>query len=143
MTDDWRAPIVATAREVFAFLEERGAKVVVEDEGWFTTLVYLLVNGSFEIELDWREQATFVLVCRGTRFERTSGYYLSEGRRDRRHLEEALSLAGLVNPPLHAELRASLRGSGPDAMHGQLRLYGSALEPTVDQLIDRYDQLFT
>lgn len=141
--DDWRRSIVAAARKSFHFLEERDATVTEDHQGTESTIAYFLPAASFEIELDWREQATFVLVCRATAgFKRAPGHYLYEGQRMRVHMADALGRLGLMDPDLRQRLRSAMRKSGPEAMHAQIEIQGLVLEATIDQLLEGYGEIF-
>jgi hypothetical protein len=113
--------IVAHARRRLEFLEnEFGARPEADDPDTPSVLAWVTEPNSFELELDWREQAAFLLVARTQGGRRPDGYYLHDGRRIRIHLSEVLG-----DPP---ELRAVVRRSGPEAMREQIDSYASLLE---------------
>ena len=113
--------IVSYARRRFEFLEsEFGARPEADDPDTPSVLAWVMEPNSFELELDWREQAAFLLVARTEGGRRPDGYYMNDGHRVRIHLAEVLG-----DPP---ELRAVVRRSGPEAMREQIDSYASLLE---------------
>ena len=141
--DDRRRPIVAAARKWLQLLEGRGATVTEDHHGTYSVIAYYLPAASFEVELDWREQAAFVLVCRATTgYKRAPGYYMDEGRLMRVHIADALGRLGLMEPGLRRRLQSTIRTSGPEAMHAQLQTQGSVLAAKIDQLTEGYGEIF-
>ncbi len=140
--EDWRTPIIADERKAFDFLEDRGASVEFQDGGNVTVVAYLLPDACFEVEFDWREEATFVLVCRRSADGRPPGYYAFDQRTMRVHVGEALGRAGLSDAGLRERLKSATRESGPDAMKDQLILFASVLHERLHELLRRYDRVF-
>lgn len=131
-----RDHIVALAREEFRFLEsDRGLRFEAENRSDRTVLAYVGEQATFEVEMDWRERAAFLLVCRTVAGGRPPGYYAHDGRRVRVHLVQALELAGVSDPQATADLRSATRRSGSAAMESQLRLSASTLRGSIDDLL--------
>jgi hypothetical protein len=56
---------------------------------------------NYEVEIDCREGAVFLLVCRSIDGRRPPGYYMHDGRRTRAHLADVLDTGGELerSPP--------------------------------------------
>ena len=63
---------------------------VVQNE-WSTSLILMRTRVALEIEIDWRDVKIFVLVVRLENGKLPSGYYVSEGRPCRYHLQTVIS----------------------------------------------------
>jgi len=63
-------------------------KVTAED--WITRIDYFKGDLGFEIELDWRDFDLFALLVRLENGCLPSGYYVSNGRRCRKHLNNVI-----------------------------------------------------
>lgn len=59
-------------------------------EKWSTTVSSLSSDIAIELELDWRELDVFVLVTALSDGRLPGGYYVSEGKKCRIHLEDVL-----------------------------------------------------
>lgn len=132
-----QAETVALARRSFAFLEELGSQTDEVARSWDVVIIHVLEELTFEIELDWRDGAVFVLVCRTIGSTRPPGYYMHDGVRVRRHLPDAMSTAGLDGEAATLRLREVLNPSGPDAMAAQLGVYRELLEGCVATLLSQ------
>lgn len=137
-----RASIVSTTRTLFSFLEEKGARVVVEPRSGQTTVAYISDPLTFEVELDWRETAAFLLVARTTEKRRPPGYYVHGGKRMRVHLMEALRRSNSLRPETEKRLKDAMGGSGEQAMLKQLRLFSDELHENLKPLLARSASLF-
>jgi hypothetical protein len=67
----------------------------IANEGWMTRIDYLGSNLGIELELDWRDFAFFVLVVRLENGRLPGGYYVSNGKKCRKHLLSLLDERGL------------------------------------------------
>jgi hypothetical protein len=67
------------------------SKPFVRHENWSTTITLMLTSIALEIEIDWRDFDIFVLVVRLKNGNLPSGYYVSEGRACRYHLQKVIS----------------------------------------------------
>lgn len=138
-----RAEVLADARKGFRFLvDEAGCRLTMIDGGWQTVLAYVGDPITFEVELDWREGAAFLLVCRTVDGQRPPGYYSHHGRRMRVHFVETLDPTRADDQTAASELRGLAGSSGPAAMRAQLRLFASALRPRIDRLRSSFTNLF-
>ena len=73
-------------------VDEHGFKnPLVSNEDWMTRIDYLSSNLGIELELDWRDFAFFVLVVRLDNGKLPNGYYVSNGRKCRKHLLSVLN----------------------------------------------------
>lgn len=106
-------------------------------------LAYCLASAAFEVECDWREQAVFVLVCRTVDGNRPPGYYMHEGHRVRVHLFEALAKTHLIDRPTSDRLHAVSRAWGPGAMKAQLAAFSEVLAERFEDLVTKYDLVFS
>jgi len=75
-----------------AFLQEKHGFMspIVNRERWCTTISYLADEIAIEIELDWRDLDVFVLITKLENGRLPSGYYVSNGKKCRIHLEKVL-----------------------------------------------------
>jgi hypothetical protein len=138
-----RDRVVSAARGLFAFLEERGASVEEEESSDMTVIAYIDDQATFEVELDWLEGAAFLLVARTIAGHRPPGYYVSEGRRVRVHLIEALRKAGLLDAPMERRLKDVMKDSGEDGMSSQLKVLAAELRNNLEQLLGRIAVVFS
>jgi hypothetical protein len=118
------------ARQALQFLvSDHGFTSHVGREEYRTVLAYSSPNIFFEMELDWRERAAFLLVGRSRDGGRPDGYYMdSQGRRVRWHLAQIL--ANCAEPRLAgaaAEIRCVANVSGPEAMSTQIETFAEWL----------------
>jgi hypothetical protein len=76
------------ATKVFSELVEKWhfSKPLVIKDDEITRILFSHTNIGFELELDWRENSAFGLVVRLEDGKPPSGYYVSNGKRCRRHL---------------------------------------------------------
>jgi hypothetical protein len=122
------------ARAAFAFLDPVSLPSVefVRTAGT-AQLNYLLAELFVEVEIDWKEKATFVLVGLPVEGARPDGYYFDkQGRHVRWHLVAALTAGG------HHEqvrlLKSLTRKSGFDAMLKQIDAYSAVVRNRLDEL---------
>ena len=134
--------VVAEARSAFQFLERRGATIQAEDRPDRTILAYVENPLTYEVELDWREGAAFLLVAQTVNGDRPGGYYTDEGRRVRVHLLEALRKAGVSSPENERCLEAVTALSGREAMISQLTTLSSLLQNELGALTENSKRIF-
>lgn len=115
----------------------------VEDRGDKTVIAYVSDPATFEVELDWLEGAAFLLVVRTIAGHRPPGYYVSEGKRVRVHLVEALRRAGILDSAMERRLKEVMRGSGEDAMLTQLTVFATELRNSLEPLLERIPVVFS
>ena len=110
--------IESSALKAFSFLETLGNRSVERLPG-ITLIAYTMPGYFVEIELDWREQAVFLLVGQLVNGHRPDGYYVDRsGRKARWQLYTALEKAGMRQEA--KALKEATRASGPDAMRRQI-----------------------
>lgn len=66
------------------------SRPIAKRKKWSTTVSSLSSDIAIELELDWRELDVFVLVTALSDGKLPGGYYVSEGRKCRIHLEDVL-----------------------------------------------------
>ena len=137
-----QASILSTTRTLFSFLEEKGARVVVEPRSGQTTLAYISDPLTFEIELDWRDRAAFLLVARTVGEHRSPGYYMDAGSLMRVHLIEALRRSKSLSAATENRLKEAMSRSGEKAMLTQLRLFSDELRENLTSLLVSTEALF-
>jgi hypothetical protein len=92
----------AIVKEVAAAFSElikkwyfEGPLIIKED--WMTRILFSHVDIGFELELDWHENSAFGLVVRLENGKPPSGYYVSNGKRCRKHLQNVAHELGWRN----------------------------------------------
>jgi hypothetical protein len=138
-----RGGVLSAARSLFRFLEEGDASVEVVHRGDRTVIAYIDDPATFEVELDWLERAAFVLVGRTVDGHRPPGYYVSEGKRVRVQLIEALRKPRLLNSTMERQLKDVMRAAGEDAMRAQLRVLATELRNNLERLLGRIAVVFS
>ena len=138
-----RGDIVAEARSAFGFLEHAGGRSVEVDDGaWRTVLAYTVGSITIEVELDWREGAVFVLVCRTVNGRRPPGYYMHDGRRMRVQLTDVLDGGNEQDRAAARRLRDVVHRSGADAMRAQVLEYSAVMRGESDRIGSWHERLF-
>lgn len=76
----------------FSFLQDKFglAKPIFNRDKWNTTVSYLSKEIGIEIELDWRDLDMFILITKLDEGKLPKGYYVSDGKSCRVHLEKVL-----------------------------------------------------
>ena len=137
-----QAGILSTARVLFGFLEEKGARVLVVPRSGQTIVAYISDPLTFEVELDWRDRAAYLLVARTVGGHRPPGYYMHAGNRMRLHLIEALRRSKSLNAATETRLKEAMSSSGERAMLTQLRLFSNELRENLKPLLVSTGALF-
>ena len=76
----------------FLFLQDKFGleKPILNSDTWNTKVSYLSKEIGIEIELDWRDLDVFILITKLDEGKLPKGYYVSNGKTCRIHLEEVL-----------------------------------------------------
>ncbi len=76
----------------FSFLQDKFGltKPIFNRDRWNTTVSYLSKEIGIEIELDWRDLDMSILITKLDEGKLPKGYYVSDGKTCRVHLEEVL-----------------------------------------------------
>lgn len=131
------------AKDRFAFLEARGAARTVEDSPMFCVLSYAMDGFTIEVELDWQEQQSFVLLYRPGEEPDGNDYYLdARGRVVRIHLAESLERLGLIDSAGVARLKQLAGLTGVESMRDNLERMSVTLQEVYPALASRIDTLF-
>ncbi|MEH0825747.1 MULTISPECIES: hypothetical protein [unclassified Micromonospora] len=117
------AEIERRAEEALGLIaDENGAVATLQREAGRTVVATVLPSVFVELELDWQEQAVFVLVGEPFDGQRPAGYYVDpQGRKARWHLSAALDRSS--DPAIRGmaeRLREVTQRSGIDAMVTQV-----------------------
>ena len=121
----------------------------VTQEEWTTTLTLLLTDIALEIEIDWRDFDIFVLVVRLKNGSLPSGYYVSEGRPCRYHLQKVISdrkwnvdqeALAMISPGKKGKRQNTKRSA--DGMLDRFREYKKVLDSCVEKLVEEGDVIF-
>jgi len=134
--------ILNAERWAFDFLVRRGARREVFDGLELTVVAYSLGDSSFEIELDWTDLLTTVMVCNDADEWPGGGIMSRNGRPVRRMLTRAFALADIPTDALRARCRAVDANWGEDRMIGMLKAEARTLEEHVDTLLGSWDHIF-
>jgi hypothetical protein len=125
------------AQEETRFLvSEFGFTGQVVREANRTILAYILPPVFFELELDWHENAAFLLVGRSEDGSLPGGYYVDEtGRKVRSHLASVLGRSSSVElRKASSALRSIQKESGADAMLAQIGTSARVLRGVVSDI---------
>lgn len=121
----------------------------VTQEEWSTTLTLMLTDIALEIEIDWRDFDIFVLVVRLEDGSLPSGYYVSEGRPCRYHLQKVISdrkwnvdqdALAMISPGKKGKQQNTKRSE--DGMLDRFREYKKVLDSCVENLVEEGDTIF-
>jgi hypothetical protein len=133
-----RTELEQHAQDAFGFLQrEPGANLETARESYQTLLAYTLPALFFELELDWREEAVFLLVGRTVDGRRPAGYYVDpSGQKVRWHLGAVLERGGPALRAVATDLRRRTRaaGSGRDVMAARIDDQAAALRNALPEL---------
>jgi hypothetical protein len=126
------------------------SKPLVTQQEWSTTLTLMLTNIALEIEIGWRDFDVFVLVVRLENGNLPSGYYVSEGRPCRYHLQKVISdRKWIVDRQALANISPGKKGQRQDikrseeGMLNRFDAYRKVLDDCVEKLVKEGDTIFT
>lgn len=125
------------------------SKPRLNQEEWSTTLTLMLTDIALEVEIDWREFDVFVLVVRLENGEIPSGYYVSEGRSCRLHLQKVISdqkwsvdqKALAMISPGNKDKRKNTKRTEGDILD-RFRAYKIVLDDCVESLVEKGKTIF-
>jgi hypothetical protein len=127
------AEITDLVLTAFRFLEDvEGCTPELEQGAGQSVVAFVGDPTTYEVEIDCREGAVFLLVCRSIDGRRPPGYYMHDGRRTRAHLAEVLDTGGELEKVGAAGLRKALHASGSAAMKAQIRMFAAALREVLE-----------
>ena len=110
--------------EEFAELVELGfSKPIISHDNWSTVIDWMGAEIALELELDWREFTAFFLLVQLEEGKLPVGYYVSNGRPCRYHLQKVVK-----------ERAWTVDQAGIQVISGK---QGSSEEPNVEQLKKR------
>lgn len=125
------------------------SKPQITQEDWATTLTLMLSNVALEIEIDWRDFDIFVLVVRLENGNLPSGYYVSEGRPCRYHLQTVIrDRKWIVDQEALATLSPGKKGQrqnnkrSEEVMLNRFYAYKKVLDGCVEELVKEGDTIF-
>lgn len=129
MTDKTK-PVERYAIKRLSILDVHGfSRPKANREKWSTTVSSLSSDIAIEIELDWRELDVFVLVTALSDGKLPGGYYVSEGKKCRIHLENVLKDGCAIG---ETDIRSFLRKQPPRSERD---------EATMETRVDDYMRL--
>lgn len=142
--------IVETIIELLASLYAYGfSKPQVTKEEWSTTLTLMLTEIALEIEIDWRDFDIFILVVRLENGKMPSGYYVSEGRPCRYHLQKIISdqnwkvdqeSLSMISPGKKGKRQNNKRTE--ESLLERFRVYKKVLDSCIENLVKEGDAVF-
>jgi hypothetical protein len=117
------------------------SKPVVKRDGWTTSVDWLGSDIAIELELDWREFDAFIFIVRLEDGQLPQGYYVSNGKPCRFHLQEVVKERGwpvaqdemMVISPNGRRGRSSKPSD--DSLRKRLLAYKGVLLSCVDQVV--------
>ncbi len=126
----------------FGFLVRRGARREVFDGLEMTVVAYQFGDRSIEVELDWTDLLTTVMVCDDADEWPGGGVMRRNGRVVRRMLTRAFALAEIPADGLRERCRAVDAKYGEERMIGMLKAEAASLEEHVDRLLGNWEYIF-
>lgn len=109
-----------------------------------TQIDYLKGNLGIELELDWREFGAFLLVVRLENGQLPNGYYLSNGRKCRKHIGNIIreqNWSDITNLPMVSTEKRGKPLSIED-MKNMITVYRKQLFSCLDRLESAEDAVF-
>lgn len=147
---DKKKQIVETIIELLASLYAFGfSKPQVTKEEWSTTLTLMLSEIALEIEVDWRDFDIFVLVVRLEKGKMPSGYYVSQGRPCRYHLQKIIAdqnwkvdqeSLSMISPGKKGKKQDTKRTE--EGLLERFRVYKKVLDGCVENLVKKGEAVF-
>ncbi len=125
------------------------SKPQVIEKSWSTSVVLMQNEFALEIEIDWREFDIFVLVVRLENGKMPDGYYVSQGRRCRHHLQkiiieqnwkvdrDAFSMLLPNKKNKHQKPRRT-----EEYLIEMFRIYKKVLDSCIENLVEKGSSLF-
>jgi len=137
-----QAEIESWLKSQFAELADYGfSEPVVKREDWNTVVDWLGTDIALELELDWREFDVFLLVVRLEDNQLPQGYYVSNGKPCRFHLQKVIKEKGW-SVPLDEMRVISTNGKrghsqkpSVDSLKKRVLAYKAVLKSCIDQLL--------
>ena len=118
-------------------------------EKWSTTIALALTKIALEIEIDWRDFDIFLLVVRLENGAPPEGYYVSQGRPCRYHLQKVISdRKWIVDQKAFAEISRGNKGKkqshkcSEDMLLDWFAAYKKVLDSCVEKLVAEEDMIF-
>ena len=106
-------------------------------------------NIGIEIEIDWRDFDVFVLVVRLEDGNIPGGYYVSDGKPCRYHIQKVISDRNWeVDKEAFAKISAGKKGKRQSGMNSEVMMldrvsaYKQVIESCVEQLVEERDNIF-
>lgn len=130
--NDERAALEARAAEAFGLLDTSSVSSQ-ESDSLVSRLLYVLPRIFVEVELDWQEEALFVLVGALVDGKVPDGYYVDGGgQKVRWHLSTVLASGGRLRNS--QRLQRATKKSGYQAMLDQIAVFAEELESAISDL---------
>jgi hypothetical protein len=139
-----RQEVEELALEKFAFLKEYGFQnVSAVRKNFITTLRYLNNRIGIEVELDWRDLGAFVLIVNLEHGELPKGYYVSDGKVVRIHLQKVLAALGchLSNVNKKRSIRRP-KDYSTETIKKEVERQASLLKETVGLILNKQELIF-
>lgn len=115
----------------------------ISRETWVTRIDYLKNNLGIEFELDWRDYAVFLLIVRLENGALPEGYYVSHGRKCRKHIETIAREHRLISSlPLGKAKRRNLEQPSMAKLKQSLVQYKTILFNLLPQIEALGEKLF-
>lgn len=147
---DKKMRVVETIIELLVSLYAFGFyKPQVSIGEWSTTLTLMLSEIALEIEIDWRDFDIFVLVVRLENGKMPSGYYVSQGRPCRYHLQKIIAeqnwnvdqeSLSMILPGKKGKRQNTNRTE--EGLLERFRLYKKVLDGCVENLVKEGEAVF-
>lgn len=122
---------------------------LVKSEDWSTTITLMLSKIALEIEMDWRDFDIFVLIVRLENGKLPCGYYVSNGRPCRYHLQKVITdrkwnvdqnTWTMISPEIKS--RKKYASQSADAIFDRFCAYKKILDSCINELVAQEEVIF-
>lgn len=109
------------------------SRATSERNWWGVNLLYSGAEIGLEVQVDWREDAVYVLLVRMVNGHVPGGYYMFEGKRVRVHIEQVLG----ISQQKKKRSKATKRVSSEENLATQLQRYSTMVGTESEKLISK------
>ena len=141
--------IIENTLHAFSFLVEAGfSNPIVANNPLNTVICWKQHLIAIELELDWREWDVFVLIVRLENGKPPTGYYVSDGKSCRYHLQKVISMRKwnidkLILNSFFPDPSKKRPKPSPELLQERITFYKQLLIACLESLIKENDRIFS